>query len=128
MDEIEGLRMYLGTAEQHRLDVLTPPKETPELFEQLLPYAIALDVENEWNKRFESVFAAAAQVPGLRGYSPVWYSGPRLSRLATGGFAGALGGALASSVASAATAPSSHSGFSGGSSGGGGGGGGGGGW
>jgi len=133
MDEIEGFRMYLGTAEQHRLDVLTPPKETPELFAQCLPYAIALDVENQWNKRFEKVFEEAARTPGSSGagaygYSPAWYSGPRLSHIASGGFAAALGGALATAAASAATAPGSGSGFSGGSSGGGGGGGGGGGW
>ncbi|HXZ68662.1 MAG TPA: DUF2207 domain-containing protein [Alphaproteobacteria bacterium] len=131
MDEIEGLRMYLGTAEQERLDALTPPKETPELFEAYLPYAMALDVENQWNKRFERVFAAADQAPGTvgtGGYSPAWYSGPRLSHITTGGFAAALGGALSSAAASAATAPGSSSGMSGGSSGGGGGGGGGGGW
>jgi uncharacterized membrane protein YgcG len=129
MDQIEGLRMYLGTAEKDRLDALTPPADTPEQFEKMLPYAIALNVENEWNKRFERVFAAAAQQPGTTtGYSPAWYSGPRLSRLSSGSFAGALGGALASATASAATAPGSSSGMSGGSSGGGGGGGGGGGW
>ncbi len=128
MDEIEGFRMYLGTAEQHRLDALTPPKETPQLFEAYLPYAMALDVENEWNKRFERVFAEAAQEPGSRGYSPTWYSGPRLSHITSGGFAAALGGALSTAAASAATAPGSSSGMSGGSSGGGGGGGGGGGW
>lgn len=131
MDEIEGFRMYLGTAEQQRLDALTPPKETPELFEAYLPYAMALDVENQWNKRFEHVFAEAAQAPGASGtsgYSPAWYSGPRLSNIATGGFAAALGGALSTAAASAATAPGSSSGMSGGSSGGGGGGGGGGGW
>jgi Predicted membrane protein (DUF2207) C-terminal domain len=128
MDEIEGFRMYLGTAEQHRLDMLTPPKETPELFEAYLPYAIALDVETEWNKRFERVFAEAAQAPGGtgRGYAPAWYSGSRFNNFTTGAFAGALSGALSTAAASAATAPGSSSGFSGGSSGGGGGGGGGG--
>jgi hypothetical protein len=121
--------MYLGTAEQQRLDALMPPKETPELFEAYLPYAMALDVENPWNKRFERVFAAADQASGTTGgYSPSWYSGPRLSHLTTGGFAAALGGALSTAAASAATAPGSSSGMSGGSSGGGGGGGGGGGW
>jgi uncharacterized membrane protein len=131
MDDIDGFRMYLGTAEKDRLEALTPPKETPQLFEQYLPYAIALDVENQWNKRFEHVFAEAAQAPGTSGttgYSPAWYSGSRMSSLTTGGFAGALGGALAAAAASAATAPGSSSGMGGGSSGGGGGGGGGGGW
>jgi hypothetical protein len=126
MDEIEGFRMYLSVAEVHRLNLLNPPQETPKLFEAYLPYALALDVENEWNHRFAGVLAQAAEAPG--GYSPAWYSGPRASRIATGGFAGALGSALATAAASASTAPGSRSGMSGGSSGGGGGGGGGGGW
>src|SRR5262249_7772892 len=90
-----------------------------------------LDVENEWNHRFAGVLAHAAQDPGQRGgyYSPAWYSGPRLNRIATGGFAGALGSALATAAASASTAPGSSSGMGGGGfSGGGGGGCGGGGW
>jgi hypothetical protein len=128
MDEIEGFRMYLSVAEVHRLNLLNPPDETPKLFEAYLPYALALDVENEWNHRFAGVLAQAAQAPGGTGYSPSWYSGPRASRIATGGFAGALGSALATAAASASTAPGSRSGMSGGSSGGGGGGGGGGGW
>ncbi len=132
MDEIEGFRMYLGAAEQNRLNVLNPPQETPQLFEKFLPYALALDVENEWNHRFASVLAHAAEQAGTSGggyYSPLWYSGPRLSRIATGGFAGALGSALATAAASASTAPGSSSGMGGGGfSGGGGGGGGGGGW
>lgn len=128
MDEIEGLRLYLSVAEVHRLNLLNPPEETPQTFETYLPFAMALDVENEWNQRFAGVLARAAEAPGESHYSPSWYSGPRLSRIGTGTFASALGGALASATASAATAPGSSSGMSGGSSGGGGGGGGGGGW
>jgi len=37
-----------------------------------LPYALALDCENEWNAKFTAVLAAAA----LSGAAaPVWYSG-----------------------------------------------------
>ena len=43
MDQIEGFRQYLGVAEEDRLNALNPPEKTPELFEQFLPYAIALD-------------------------------------------------------------------------------------
>jgi uncharacterized membrane protein YgcG len=129
MDEIDGFRMYLSVAETHRLNLLNPPAETPKLFEAYLPFALALDVENEWNHRFAGVLAAAEAAPGQSHYSPAWYSGPRISAMTTGGFAGALGASLASAAASASTAPGSSSGMGGGgSSGGGGGGGGGGGW
>ncbi len=60
MDQIEGFKLYLGVAEKDRLNFDNPPKETPELFERFLPYAIALDVQNAWAKRFAGVLAAAA--------------------------------------------------------------------
>ncbi len=124
MDEIEGFKMYLATAEQDRLDKLHPPEKTPELFEKLLPYAIALDVENQWADQFEDVLAAL-KAKGEE-YEPVWYSG---SNRHNRNFSRSIKTSVSSAVASAATAPGSSSGSSGGGfSGGGGGGGGGGGW
>ena len=126
MDQIEGFRMYLSTAEEDRLNVLHPPEKTPELFERYLPYALALDCENEWNAKFAAVLAAAAAAGAS---APLWYSGSHWDSGRTGGFTDSLGSSLSSSVASASTAPGSSSGSGGGgSSGGGGGGGGGGGW
>jgi uncharacterized membrane protein YgcG len=126
MDRIEGFRQYLGVAEEDRLNALNPPDKTPELFERFLPYAIALDVENRWAKRFAGVLAAA----GTSAAVSTWYAGSRDWRNDPVGFADHLGGALSSTIASAASPPgSSDSGSSGGgSSGGGGGGGGGSGW
>ena len=122
MDEIEGFRMYLAATEKDRLNFLHPPDETPQLFEKLLPYAIALGVENAWGSRFAAVLAQA-------GYEPNWYTGSSFHRTHPGGFAAAFSSSMAGSIASAATAPGSSSGSGGGgSSGGGGGGGGGGGW
>ena len=59
MDDIEGFRQYLGVAEEDRLNAMNPPDKTPELFEKFLPYAIALDVQNAWAKKFAGVLAAA---------------------------------------------------------------------
>ena len=131
LDQIEGFRMYLKTAEEERLKVLNPPEKTPELFERYLPYALALDCENEWNAKFTKILAAAALAGAT---APIWYSGNNWNSRNMGGLTNSLGNGLASSAASAAQAPGSSSssggGFSsgGGSSGGGGGGGGGGGW
>lgn len=129
MDQIEGFRLYLSTAEEERLKVLHPPEKTPELFERYLPYALALDCENEWNAKFAAVLAAAAAAGAA---APAWYSGNHWNagRMG-GGFTDSLGRGLASSAAAAATAPGRTSGSGGGGggfSGGGGGGGGGGGW
>ena len=132
LDEIDGFRVFLDTAEKDRLEKLHPPEITPEVFERFLPYAIALDCENHWSKRFEAEAAAAAADPARAsayGYTPLWYSGRSFDRLGTAGFVSAIGASVASAAASSSTAPGSSSGSGGGGfSGGGGGGGGGGGW
>lgn len=127
MDQIEGFRLYLSTAEEDRLNALNPPEKTPELFERYLPYAIALDCENEWGAKFASVLAAAAAVGAAA--APAWYSGHGWSPHAASSFGSDLGHSLASTLGSSSSAPGSSSGSGGGGfSGGGGGGGGGGGW
>jgi hypothetical protein len=130
MDRIEGFRLYLGVAEEDRLNALNPPDKTPELFERFLPYALALDVENRWAKRFAAVLAAA----GTGAVAASWYESNRWTDDPVG-VTQQLGGALTQTIASASTAPGSSDGGSsgggssgGGSSGGGGGGGGGSGW
>ncbi|MBW2398547.1 MAG: DUF2207 domain-containing protein [Deltaproteobacteria bacterium] len=128
MDEIEGFEMYLRTAEGDHIRRLEGPKPTPELFERLLPYALALGVENEWAERFSDVLEQAGQVDE-HGYSPNWYSGRDLRLIGSHGLVSSLGSSLSGAVASNSAAPGSSSGGGGGgSSGGGGGGGGGGGW
>jgi uncharacterized membrane protein YgcG len=127
MDQVEGFKLYLTVAEKERLNLLNPPEKTPALFEKYLPYALALDVENEWNEQFAEVLARAGE--GGQPYQPSWYSGGRYSSFDTGSFASSLGSSLSSAIASSSTAPGSSSGSGGGgSSGGGGGGGGGSGW
>lgn len=127
MDEIEGLRMFMEVAEKNRLNMLNPPDKTPQLFEQLLPYAIALNVENAWGKQFDSIIAKAIE---NNEYRPTWYVGNTGSMFNMNHLTSNLGSSLSSAVSSTSTPPSSSSSGSGGggSSGGGGGGGGGGGW
>jgi hypothetical protein len=125
MDEIEGTLRYLTVAEADRLEFHGAAGPTPEEFEALLPYAVALDVETEWTRSFAAVLAAAAAARGEAEYHPGWYRGGRFSGTRLGGLRGAMSGGLLRS----ATQPSSGgSGGGGRSSGGGRGGGGGGGW
>ncbi|MBX3549131.1 MAG: DUF2207 domain-containing protein [Xanthobacteraceae bacterium] len=145
LDDIEGVREYLITGgEGPRLEALNPPQRTPELFERMLPYAIALDVENTWAEKFKDVLAAAAAgatATAATASAMSWYSGNRDWGRDAGGVTSAVASSLTVSVASSSSAPgtsstyssSSSSDFSssssgGGSSGGGGGGGGGSGW
>ncbi|MPZ41686.1 MAG: DUF2207 domain-containing protein [Rhizobiales bacterium] len=130
MDDIEGFREYLGVAEEDRLNALNPPEKTPELFERFLPYAVALDCQNIWAKKFAGVLAAAGASAAA---TAAWYVGSRDWSSDPVSFADHLGGDLSTMISSSSTAPGSSGGGSGGSSGGGssgggGGGGGGGGW
>lgn len=125
MDQIEGLKLYLSVAEKDRLNQLNPPEKTPEVFEKFLPYALALDVEQEWCEQFADVLAAAR---AENRYSNTWYTGRSFATAGVAGLASSLS-AMSSSISSSSSPPGSSSGGGGGgSSGGGGGGGGGGGW
>ena len=126
LDHIAGFKQYLSITERERLDRMTAPMDTPEIFERYLPYAIALGVENRWADRFSGILTAAA-AQGQQGFA--WYSGSSSPWSSPGSFAESVGSSLSSTISSASTAPGSSSGSGGGgSSGGGGGGGGGGGW
>ena len=126
MDQIEGFKLFLTVAEKDRLNFRNPPDRTPELFESYLPYALALDVEQQWCEQFAGVLAAAAR---NENYRPAWYHGNQWQSMNMTGFASNLGTSLPGAISSASTSPGSSSGSGGGGfSGGGGGGGGGSGW
>ncbi|CAM4151234.1 MULTISPECIES: DUF2207 domain-containing protein [Flavobacterium] len=127
---IEGFKRYLETAEKERINLLNAPELTPELFEELLPYAIALDVDVAWGKNFEKVLELAQ-------YHPDWCTNDDNFYRRPSHFVSGLSSAVTRSAIDPSSSSSSGSGSSGswssgssggGSSGGGGGGGGGGGW
>jgi len=129
MDEIEGLRMYLGVAERDEIKA-TPvpggpePGLDPVRYQALLPFAMALDVEAAWTKRFTSVVGAAQ----AEASSPSWYHGSgAFGAMGLASMSSSLGSALSQQISSSSSPPGSSSGGGGGGSSGGGGGGGGGG-
>ena len=132
-DQIEGFKLFLNMTEKERMKIIgTPPEQAPQLYETYLPYAIALDVEEQWTKKFEAIFAQmqSAGAP----YVPLWYvghftyyHGMHASMIRT------FNSSMASTIASSGSRPGSQSAFGkgsgfGGGAGRGGGGGGGGGW
>lgn len=135
-EEVEGFKMFLVTTETERLKVIgTPPTKTPELFERYLPYAIALNVEEQWSQQFASVFKELEAMGSP--YQPSWYyAGHQFLYSDLFFLSHGLGGSLNEAVTTASqpissstSSPGSSSGSGGsGYSGGGGGGGGGGGW
>lgn len=122
--QIDGFKMFLSATETERLKLIgTPPTQTPQLYEQYLPYAIALGIEKAWTNQFATVFKNLEQAG--RPYRPIWFVGPHFNITNIGSFGRSFGSAIAAS----STPPGSSSGRGGGGrSGGGGGGGGGGGW
>ncbi len=127
LDEMLGFKEFLEIAEKDELNLRNPPEKTPHLFETLLPFALALGVDQQWSERFATVLANIRGPDGSE-YRPSWYNGSwnsnNLSKTTN-----KLSSSLNSAISSSVSPPGSSSGGGGGgSSGGGGGGGGGGGW
>lgn len=127
LDEMLGFKDYLEVAEKEELNMRNPPQLTPQLFEQYLPFALALGVDQQWSEKFARLLASINS-PEAKSYSPSWYDGrwnsSKLARTTS-----RLSSGLNSAISSSVRPPGSSSGGGGGgSSGGGGGGGGGGGW
>ena len=63
--ELQGLKMYINTAEKHRIEFHNDPKKYRGVFEKLLPYAILFGLEKKWIKEFEDIYTE----------QPDWYRG-----------------------------------------------------
>jgi len=129
-DDAEGLKRYLSVAEKEELSRLEmpggkAPELTPERYELLLPYAMALDVENAWTDKFTQ--AVGRSVAEQTRNNMHWYTGSGVAGGSLSAMSSGLSKGLSSSISSASTPPGSSSGGGGGGSSGGGGGGGGGG-
>jgi uncharacterized membrane protein YgcG len=146
-DQIDGLKLYMKSAEENRLNVMNPPDKTIAYYEKLLPYAVALSLENQWANKFADVLKTEnpSGDGNTRGnYQPNWYQSDTSNNISFSFSAATISRSLKSAVAASTKIPSasgssssssyssssssSSSSRSGGSSGGGGGGGGGGGW
>ncbi len=115
LEGVLGFEEFLTRVEADRFARVV---KTPELFEKFLPYAMALGVENNWARAFDSIVMAA----------PAWYEGTDLTQFNTRGFTSRMGDLASRTGSTMTSAPRSSggSGFSGGGSSGGGFGGGGG--
>ena len=139
--QMQGLEMYILTAEKHRLEKLNPPEDTVAKYEELLPYAVALGCADAWQKRFDALLRQCDYRPGWvhatsetfgsnSGYS---YNHIAKAVATSSAMSVAVAACVSAGRYNAGRSYSGDSGFSsgessGGSSGGGSGGGGGGGW
>jgi uncharacterized membrane protein YgcG len=126
LDKVQGFKMFLAATDGDQIKRMAPVNWNVETFNRYLPYAIALEVEQEWAAKFSQAVTAASAAAAT---SSAAYSGALAGAAIGSGFASSLGDSLSGAISSASASPGSSSGSSGGgSSGGGGGGGGGGGW
>ncbi|MEQ1771703.1 MAG: DUF2207 domain-containing protein, partial [Devosia sp.] len=88
MDEVEGFKMYMDTAEKNRLNQVGEPPMSISRFEAILPFAIALGVEKPWSEHFEAELARNAVAGAAAGtaYSPSWYHSSDWSSSGSRGF------------------------------------------
>lgn len=129
LDKIQGFKLFLSATEEDQIKRLAPINWNLDTFNKYLPYAVALDIEDEWSAKFNNQLAAAVTSGANATSAGYVTAGAVAAAVSTPAFTSAIGDALTSAISSSATAPGSSSGAGGGgSSGGGGGGGGGGGW
>lgn len=60
-DEINGFKLFLKTADEHRLDIINRP-DANLMLERYLPYAMALDCEMEWVEKFREAIAPSLEL------------------------------------------------------------------
>jgi hypothetical protein len=60
LDNIAGFRLFLEKVEQDRLDKLNSAGEAPELLDEHLSYAIALEIREAWGDHLAQTFLATA--------------------------------------------------------------------
>ena len=115
LEGVLGFEEFLTRVEADRFERVV---KTPEMFEKFLPYAMALGVETNWARAFESIVTTA----------PAWYQGADLVQFNTRGFTSRMGDMASRTGTTMTSAPRSSggSGFGGGGASGGGVGGGGG--
>lgn len=114
-EAVRGFEEFLGRVESDRMERVV---RTPEMFERLLPFAMAFGVEDRWSRAFEGILT----VP------PTWYHGRPGTSFRPTVFGHSLAQMSTSAASTLASSPRSSSGSGlggGGSSGGGFGGGGG---
>ena len=104
LDQIEGFRLFLADSGHDPREVRISLPGTPDQFERLLPYAIALNVEKVWGENLPPLLAQAAQ-GGVANYSPDWYSGPNWNPSPLQILRARWAALFSSAISSSATAP-----------------------
>lgn len=71
LDKTQGFKHYLSVAEDDEIAFKDQPAFTTDLYEQYLPYAIALNIENTWTDKLNQAILSGLVDPHYR--QPRWY-------------------------------------------------------
>ncbi len=124
LDKIESFKLFLSVAEEDEIKLTGQPQFNTDIYQQFLPYAIALGVDNTWSEKLEHAIKTGIIEPD---FMPRGFEFHHNYHSFTD-FSSTLSNGLNTAISASSTPPGSTSGSTGGSAGGGGGGGGGGGW
>lgn len=75
---LKGLKQYLELSEKERKALPNAPEMTPTYFQQLLPYAIAFGVENDWAEVLSAYFQAGSRGSERSNFAPAFPHTPYL--------------------------------------------------
>lgn len=98
LEHIEGLRRYMAGAAKPALgrgDAPAAPRLDSARYARLLPYAVALDVEDAWTSAFAAAVGTPAAVACVAGFS--WYQGLTVTDLDR--FSRSMGDSLSARIA-----------------------------
>lgn len=80
LDEIAGFRLFLREVDRYPMNHSEAPHNQPGVYEEFLPYAVALEVEQAWSNQFlamTSTFHCGDRLPGTESfYLGMWDGKP----------------------------------------------------
>jgi Predicted membrane protein (DUF2207) C-terminal domain len=80
LDQVEGFRLFLKEVEQLPMNQSEAPHEQAGVYEKFLPYAVALEVEQDWCNRFlamATIFNQPDSIPNTQSlYLGMWDGKP----------------------------------------------------
>ncbi|MGC8851765.1 MAG: DUF2207 domain-containing protein [Minisyncoccia bacterium] len=72
LSKILGFKEFLEVTEKDRVNFFNAPELKPEKFEEYLPYAMVLGVEDKWAQKFNQIYIT----------HPTWYESPNMNTTA----------------------------------------------
>ncbi|MBT4077126.1 MAG: DUF2207 domain-containing protein, partial [Gammaproteobacteria bacterium] len=106
LDKIESFKLYLSIAEEDELKLSGQPEFSNDIYQQFLPYAIALGVNHSWSKKLERSIDSGLIEKGVHPTGFLYHNNYHDMN----DFTSSISTGLDSAISSSSTAPGSSSG------------------